>query len=196
LLLAPTLFPIVTSSLAGLTCRRFTLHPVGHVLVGCLLALHPFGPAFAAEAGNVARDIEQQFRRGDPAKAQQQLTQALALQPADAELRFLRAVILSETGHEDAAVSLFERLTQEFPDLPEPYNNLAVLQAASGRVDEARALLEMALRLDPGYRKAHENLGDVYVRLARRAYEAAAGPLPEAGLQTKLRLTRELAATR
>jgi Flp pilus assembly protein TadD len=80
--------------------------------------------------------------------------------------------------------------------LPEPYNNLAVLQAAAGQVDSARALLETALRLDPGYRTAHQNLGDVYVRLAQRAYEAAAGPRPEPGLQNKLRLARELAALR
>jgi Flp pilus assembly protein TadD len=87
-------------------------------------------------------------------------------------------------------------MTEEFPDLPEPYNNLAVLHAADGQLDRARTLLESALRLDPGYRVAHENLGDVFVRLALRAYEAAAGPRSGAPLQSKLALTRQLAALR
>ena len=29
---------------------------------------------------------------------------------------------------------LYQRLTQDFPELPEPYNNLAVLQAGQGQV--------------------------------------------------------------
>ena len=166
------------------------------LLPACLLAASMAGPVWSAEPANPAREIEQQFRRGEVAQARQRLDQALIAHPADAGLRFLDGVMLSETGHSADAAALFTRLTQEFPDLPEPYNNLAVLQAAAGQVDSARALLETALRLDPDYRTAHENLGDVYVRLAQRAYEAAAGPRPETGLLTKLRLARELAASR
>ncbi|OYU75027.1 MAG: hypothetical protein CFE45_33535, partial [Burkholderiales bacterium PBB5] len=83
------------------------------------------------------------------------------------------------------------------PDLPEPYNNLAVLHASAGRLERAREALDVALRLDPAYRTAHENLGDVLVRLAQRAYEAAAaGGQSEPALQAKLRLVRDLAARR
>ena len=153
-------------------------------------------PAQAAEAGNPAREIAQQFRRGDTALAWQRLDQALAVPPGDTSLRFLKGVMLSETGRAAEASTLFERLTQEFPDLPEPYNNLAVLLAAAGNLDGARAQLEAALRLDPGYRTAHENLGDVFMRLALRAFESAAGPRSEAALLNKLRLARELAALR
>ena len=39
----------------------------------------------------------------------------------------------------------FEQLTEDFPELPEPYNNLAVLYAADGQLDRARAALELAL---------------------------------------------------
>ena len=160
-------------------------------------------PAQAAtDPGAAAREIEQQFHRGETGQAETRLARALAEQPNDTSLRFLKAVLLSETGHSTEASALFERLTQEFPDLPEPYNNLAVLQAAAGKLNLARDLLETAIRLDPGYRIAHENLGDVFVRLAERAFEAAAGPRDSAGrrigsgLVNKLRMVRELAAAR
>jgi Flp pilus assembly protein TadD len=143
-----------------------------------------------------ATEIERQYRAGEPRAALQRLEQALAQRPGDAPLRFLQAVLLTEAGQSIQAARLLERMTEEFPDLPEPYNNLAVLQAANGQIDRARSLLESALRLDPTYRTAHENLGDVFVRLAQRAYEAASGPRSEPALQTKLRLVRELAAQR
>ena len=165
-----------------------------------LLAALPALPAHAADANALlhatTREIEQQFRRGETAPALQRLETTLAQHPGDAGLRFLKAVMLAEYGRADEAATLLDRLTQEFPDLPEPYNNLAVLQAAAGRLEPARALLESALRLDPGYRTAHQNLGDVLVRLAQRAYEAATGPRSDAGLQNKLRLARDLAAAR
>jgi len=141
-----------------------------------------------------AAEIERQYRAGEQRQALQRLDQALAQRPGDAPLRFLQAVLLAETGQTAPAERLLERMTEEFPDLPEPYNNLAVLQAAGGQLDRARSLLETALRLDPAYRTAHENLGDVFVRLAQRAYEAATGPRSGPALQAKLRLARELSA--
>ncbi|MDH4392367.1 MAG: tetratricopeptide repeat protein [Aquabacterium sp.] len=162
------------------------------LLVGLLLAGLP-----AAAAGPLtAADIERQYRSGETRLAVQQLDQALAQRPDDAPLRFLQAVLASESGQTAQAARLLERMTEEFPELPEPYNNLAVLQAAGGQLDRARSLLETALRLDPAYRTAHENLGDVFVRLAQRAYESATGPRSGPLLQTKLRLARDLAALR
>ena len=170
------------------------------LVLALLFALLPARSAQAADASHLlretTREIEQQFRRGETAPALQRLDAALAQHPVDAGLRFLKAVMLAEYGRINEASALLEALTQEFPDLPEPYNNLAVLQAAAGRLEPARALLESALRLDPGYRTALQNLGDVLVRLAQRAYEAASGPRSEPGLQNKLRLARELAAAR
>jgi tetratricopeptide (TPR) repeat protein len=144
-----------------------------------------------------AGEIEQQYRRGDTAAALKRLDEALAAQPGDATLRFLQAVLASEAGRHDEAAKLFERMTQDYPELPEPYNNLAVLHAAAGRLDSARELLDTALRLDPGYRTAHENQGDVLVRLAARAYAAAAdGTRAEPLLLRKLQLARELGSLR
>lgn len=151
-------------------------------------------PARAIEGPAAAREIEQQYRRGETAQAMQRLNAALAARPGDAAMRFLQGVLLAESGQSRQASVVFEGLTQEFPDLPEPHNNLAVLHAAANRLDAARASLETALQLDPGYRAAHENLGDVYVRLALRAYAGALdAERPEPALQRKLLLARDLA---
>ena len=175
------------------------LQPACRLLLNAVLAAllaYAGATCWGAETTPQLREIEQQFRRGEAAAALQRLDQALLQQPADAGLRFLKAVLLAEAQQSTAATVLLEQLTQDFPELPEPYNNLAVLQASAGRLDQARNLLDTALRLDPSYRTAHENLGDVYVRLAQRAYLAAAGPRAEPALQNKLRLARELSAAR
>lgn len=174
--------------------------PTRRLLAGLVLAvLVQAGlvvPPAAAATPVSASEIERQHRAGAPRLAAQRLAQALAERPGDAPLRFLQAVLAAEAGDTVQATRLLERMTEEFPDLPEPYNNLAVLQAAGGQLDRARSLLEFALRLDPSYRTAHENLGDVLVRLAQRAYESAAGPRSDPALQTKLRMVRELALLR
>ncbi len=71
------------------------------------------------------------------------------------------------------AISTFTKLTEDYPELPEPYNNLAVLYAGQGQYDKARMALEMAIRTNPSYSTAHENIGDVYARLASQAYNKA-----------------------
>jgi tetratricopeptide (TPR) repeat protein len=71
-------------------------------------------------------------------------------------------------------MKIYTDLTHDYPDLPEPYNNLAVLHAAQGDYDQARAALEMAIRVKPDYAVAYENLGDIYANMAARAYNKAA----------------------
>jgi tetratricopeptide (TPR) repeat protein len=113
-------------------------------------------------------------------------------------LRFALGVMRMELGERDKARGIFTRLTQDFPDLADPYNNLAVLHAAAGELDEAQAALEQALRLQPEHAQAQENLGDVLLRLALRAYQRAqkAAIAPTEMLAGKinrtLALTREL----
>jgi Flp pilus assembly protein TadD len=158
-----------------------------------LLALTVAAGPGARAATDDAREIERLFRSGDTTKALSRADAAIRLRPSDAGLRFTKGVMLTELQRTAEAADVFEALTQEFPDLPEPYNNLAVLLAGQGRIDRARDLLETALRHDPAYLTAHENLGDVYVRLAQRAYEriTTAGRA-DAALDRKLRLAREL----
>jgi Flp pilus assembly protein TadD len=147
----------------------------------------------AAAGAQEVREIDKLFRSGDTAAAMQRVDKAIVDKPRDAALRFQRAVMLSELQRTPEAIEALNKLIEDFPDLPEPYNNLAVLLAAQGRIDRARELLETALRLDPGYAVAHENLGDVFLRLAQREFElAAAGGRSDDGLQRKLKSVRDL----
>ena len=119
----------------------------------------------------------------------------IAANPRDTKLRFLQGVILLDQQRDDAAMAVFQRLSEEFPELPEPFNNMALLHARAGRLDAARVALETALRNDPGLLAARQNLGDIHLRLALQAWETVAVATPaDAALQRKLRLSRELVA--
>ena len=182
----PALSPQTTATTAAL------LRGLRHGLLG-LLSCCLLSTGWANTNPLSAAAIERQFRSGERTQALKQLDQALAQRPRDAGLRFLQTVLLTESGRSADASRLLERLTEDYPELPEPYNNLAVLQAAEGQLDRARSLLEAALRLDPSYRTAHQNLGDVLLRLGQRAYESAAAGAPtDPSLQAKLRQLREL----
>jgi Flp pilus assembly protein TadD len=119
--------------------------------------------------------------------------QALLNRPTDPELRFLRGVLLADLGRTEAAMAAFVALNQDFPELPDPLNNLAVLYAARGELERARELLESALRNEPRHLTARENLGDVYLRLAIREWQAVSEQTrPEPALTRKLALARQL----
>jgi Flp pilus assembly protein TadD len=152
--------------------------------------------ALACSAGARADDVSDArtaLRTGDRTAALVAIDRHLAAKPQDAEARFLRGVILNELGRSAEAFDVFFLLTQDYPELPEPYNNLAVLYAARGEYERARTALEMAIRANPRYATAYENLGDVHARLSTQAYEKAAEL--DASSQTaraKLALAREL----
>ncbi len=143
------------------------------------------GAAYADDYG----DVNQLLRAGKLAEALSRADQYLAAKPRDAQMRFLKGVIQTEAAKPQDAITTFSKLTEDYPELPEPYNNLAVLYAGQSQFDKARAALEMAIRTNPSYATAHENLGDVYAKLASQAYSKAlqldganAGVPPKLGL--------------
>ena len=113
-------------------------------------------------------DITGLLKAGKPAEALTKADQRLAATPKDPQLRFLRGVAQADSGKQGDAIATFTQLTQDYPELPEPYNNLAVLYAGQNQLDRARTALEMAIRTNPSYSTAHENLGDIYAKLAAR----------------------------
>src|SRR6185436_11331588 len=138
-------------------------------LAGILCALAIALPAFADDVQDAAKLL----KAGQHKQALERVNKALAAKPRDPQARFLKAVILTEQGNTREAIDIFTRLTQDFPDLPEPYNNLAVIYASQGQYEKARAALEQSIRTHPSYATAYENLGDVYAKLASQAYDKA-----------------------
>ena len=119
--------------------------------------------------------------------------QDLRLPVIEARARFLKGLIYTEQGNTREAIEMFRKLTEDYPELPEPYNNLAVIYASQGQYDRARAALEQSIRTHPSYATAYENLGDVYAKLASQAYDKALKlDSSNAGAQNKLALVREL----
>ena len=156
----------------------------------CACALFALGAAHADEL----QDATKFLKAGQHPQALERVNKALAAKPRDPQARFLKAVILTEQGNTKEAIEIFTRLTQDFPELPEPYNNLAVIYAAQGQYEKARAALEQSIRTHPSYATAYENLGDVYAKLASQAYDKALQlDKSNTGAQNKLALVREIA---
>ena len=157
------------------------------LLAAALLAI--CAPAFADEVEDAAKLL----KAGQHQQALERVNKLLASKPRDARARFLKGLIFAEQGNTKDATDVFLALTKDFPDLPEPYNNLAVIYAAQGQYDKARGALEQSIRTHPSYATAYENLGDVYAKLASQAYDKAlqfdsANP----AAKNKLALVREL----
>lgn len=138
-------------------------------------------------------DVSQLMRAGKLPEALSKADQYLTSKPKDPQMRFLKGVIQRDAGKTTDAIATFTHLTEDYPELPEPYNNLAVLYAGQSQFDKARAALEMAIRTNPSYATAHENLGDVYAKLASQAYNKALQlDASNPAVAPKLALIREL----
>jgi Flp pilus assembly protein TadD len=141
------------------------------------------------------QEVQKLMAAGQMKQALARADAQLAKNPRDAQMRFVRGVILSELKDVAAARVVFEGLTEDFPEIPEPYNNLAVIYASQGQLDRARTLLETALSVRPDYATAQENLGDIYLQMGADAYQRAAKLAPgNRTVANKLTLTRELLA--
>lgn len=157
------------------------------VLVSCWLS------ALSLALADEIDDAQQLIRQGNLNQALERVNAYLASRPKDARARFLKGVILTEQNKPAEAIKIFAALTEDYPELPEPYNNLAVLYAQQQQYDKARQALEMAIQTHPSYATAHENLGDIYAKLASQAYDRALQlDRSNTAAQTKLSLIREI----
>jgi Flp pilus assembly protein TadD/ketosteroid isomerase-like protein len=128
--------------------------------------------ALAAPADDL-KEAQKLYSQGKLQPALDKDEQYLKAEPRDPQGRFLKGLILTEQKKTQEAIQVFQGLTEDFPELPEPYNNLAVLYASQGNYEKAKSALELAIHTHPTYATAHENLGDIYAELASRAYDRA-----------------------
>jgi Flp pilus assembly protein TadD len=153
----------------------------------------PWSPELIPAPRSEAAEIADLVRAGKSEAALKRADAYLSTHPRDLQVRFLRAVTLIDLGRRQEATDALVSLTQDFPELPEPYNNLAVLAAAQGTLERAEQLLQQALAAQPNYITAQENLGDLYVTMAAAAFDRASKLDPANGaLKTKLALARDL----
>ncbi len=161
--------------------------------IGAGLMVAP-GIAYAQNAD--LQEINRLLKGGQTQLALDKVNTYLSSKPKDAVGRFIRGLAQAELGKTNDAIMTFQALTEDFPELPEPYNNLAVLYSSKGQFEKARIALELAIQTHPSYSTAHENLGDIYAKLASQAYDKALqldkGNVPVA---TKLNLVRDLFST-
>ncbi len=167
---------------------RFFCSGLYSVIVATMLAFS----GVVAHADELS-DATQLLRQKQHAQALDKVNQFLAAKPRDAQARFLKGLILADQNKIPEAVDIFTKLTQDYPELPEPYNNLAVLYASQGQYEKARQALEMSIRTHPSYATAYENLGDVYAKLASQAYDKALQlDSSNAAAKSKLSMVREM----
>ena len=170
------------SLLNGLIARSF--------LVASVSLLAPVAQA------DELKDISQMADQGQSAAAIDRLNTYITANPKNAQAMFMKGVLLAEQGRRDEAIRTFTDVTEKFPNLPEPYNNLAVLYADQGQFDKARKALETAIKTHPSYATAHENLGDIYARMASEAYDKALQlDTSNSRAQGKLSLIKDLFGT-
>ena len=148
-------------------------------------------PAYAASPS--VDEAQVLINKGQFEQALARLDSHLRSAPQDAEARFTRGLVLVRLNRNDDAAKAFSELTRDYPQLPEPYNNLAVIYAQQGEYDKARDALEAALATHPSYPVAHENLGDIYAALAAAAYNRALSlDQNNASVKAKLTLINQL----
>ena len=148
-------------------------------------------PGLTPELAEASRMIGE----GEYVAAVAKIDAVLATDAKNPQARFLKGVVQTDQSETEAAIATFLALTEDYPELPEPYNNLAVIWAKQGQYEKARRALELALASRPDYAIAHENLGDIYARLASAEYDRAiALDKANKSAQSKLALVRELFA--
>ena len=118
-------------------------------------------------------DIQLLINQGEYKAALKLTEDQLAANKSDIKLQFMKGLVLTRLDRYRDAERVFIQLTADNPDLPEPFNNLAVVYAAQGKYKEAEDALKSAINTHPSYATAHENLGDIYAKMASRAYNQA-----------------------
>lgn len=140
-----------------------------------LLALCALAAVLSAAAASIDETLERVIALADEdrfAEARKVLDPLLARDAGHPRLRLLDGLLRAQEGRVREAIAVFDRLRRDHPEMSEPWNSLAVLYAAEGRIDEAREALLAALERQPSA-AGYANLGEIHAKLARRAWQRA-----------------------
>lgn len=135
------------------------------VLLFCLLT--------PVEAKSEQMDIARLIEAGQYQPALSQLNDLLTKDRQNPHYLFNRARALAGVGRQDEAIAQYQALIKAHPNLPEPYNNLALIYIRQGKAEKAQILLNKAMLTHPGYARVYKNLATMNAALARDAYARA-----------------------
>ncbi len=117
--------------------------------------------------------VRAQLSDGDYSAALATLGALPAARQNSVAAMLLHAEALAGAGERAAAEARLRQLISDHPERPEGYNNLASLLVGQGRLEEARSLLEQALRSNEPYATVYDNLLRINEQIARRSYARA-----------------------
>ena len=129
--------------------------------------------SFSSNAKNNIEEIKLLLKSGKYYRAETIIKNDIENNLNDPELLFYKGIIETNLGKNNEAIDTFRELTERFPELPEPFNNLAVLYAEKGQYRLAKEILEQAIKTNPSYLTAHINLGDIFTKMASESYNKA-----------------------
>jgi len=119
----------------------------------------------------------QMIKENKKKEAQVFINNYLKTNPNDPQMLFWKAKLLNESNtsaDKEEAFQLYMSLSDNYPELAEPHNNLGVIFASQGDYQKATHYFELALRANPSNALASENLADLYVQQAYKYYLNAA----------------------
>lgn len=134
---------------------------------------------------DIGTEIQALLSSGQAPQALVRAQAAVAANPRDPQARFMLGLVSMELGKNAEAMAIFMQLAQQYPELPDPLNNIALLHVRANALPLALEALESALRNDPSHTLARTNLAEVHLMLAVQVWEklAAEGALSAATAQ-------------
>jgi tetratricopeptide (TPR) repeat protein len=90
---------------------------------------------------------------------------SLKKNPSDPQLLLFKASILEKLGKTDEAISIYQLMASNTPEIAQSYNNLAVIYAGQGHLYQAEKELKAAILINPNFIDAQENLAKIYMQL-------------------------------
>lgn len=133
----------------------------------------PDAPSVLLNNAQVPAVVDKLIGRRDYDAALALIAEGLKANPHSAELRFQRCVVYERMGDRERAKNALEQFIRTYPEIPEPYNNLAGIYSREGNLTRAEDLLVQAVALRPDFALAHTNLGNLYLAKAKNAYNTA-----------------------